>query len=79
MSTIEKKNKLYKIWFEMEHDALIEKFFDWDSNKNLDLKIEVFTKLNNGLKRDEIKEYYDILENYPKDTEDDETYVQKLW
>ena len=48
-------------------DYIVHKFFDYNSDKLLDLKIEVLTKLSNGVKPCDIKEYYDILELYPKD------------
>lgn len=41
------------------------KFFDINSNKNLDLKIKVLTDLKEGKTISEIPEFYDILELYP--------------
>ena len=43
------------------------KFFDINSNKNLDLKIKVLTELKEGKKISEIPEFYDVLELYPKE------------
>ena len=48
-------------------DLLIAKFFDLDSEKQLDLKIEVLTQLKNGVPPSDIPEYYSILELYPAD------------
>lgn len=48
-------------------DLLIGKFFDLDSEKQLDLKIEVLTQLKNGVPPKDIPEYYSILELYPAD------------
>lgn len=48
-------------------DLLIGKFFDLDSEKMLDLKIEVLTQLKNGVPPSDIPEYYSILELYPAD------------
>ena len=48
----------------------MEQFFDMDSDKLLDEKIEVLTALYEGKKISEIPKFYDILELYPKD----ETY-----
>lgn len=43
------------------------KFFDINSNKNLDLKIKVLTELKERKTISEILEFYDILELYPKE------------
>ena len=48
-------------------DELVAKFFDLDSEKQLDLKIEVLTQLKNGAPPSDIPEYYSILELYPAD------------
>lgn len=50
-------------------DYLVAKFFDLDSEEQLDLKIEVLTKLKNGTPPCDIPEYYSILELYPADGE----------
>lgn len=44
-----------------------EQFFDSDSNKLLDEKIEVLTELKNRKQISDIPNFYDILELYPKD------------
>lgn len=48
-------------------DQRIAKFFDLDSEEQLDLKIEVLTKLKDGVPPKDIPEYFDILELYPDD------------
>lgn len=51
------------------HDILVHKFFDINSEEQLDLKIEVLTQLKNGVPPSDIPEYYSILELYPADGE----------
>jgi len=46
---------------------LVSRFFNPNSSKNLDQKIEVLTKLKNGTPPSDIPDYYDILERYPRD------------
>lgn len=48
-------------------DETFLKFFDINSNKNLDLKIKVLTELKERKTISEIPEFYDILELYPKE------------
>lgn len=48
-------------------DETFLKFFDINSNKNLDLKIKVLTELKERKTISEIHEFYDILELYPKE------------
>ena len=45
----------------------LKNFFDVDSEELLDEKIEVLTKLKNGITPDKIDNYYKILKLYPKD------------
>lgn len=44
-----------------------EQFFDSDSDKLLDEKIEVLTALKEGKQISDIPNFYDILELYPED------------
>lgn len=44
-----------------------EQFFDSESNKLLDEKIEVLTELRNGKQISDVTNFYDILELYPKE------------
>lgn len=48
-------------------DVLVDRFFDLDSEKLLDEKIEVLTALKNGKAPDQIQKYYSILENFDPD------------
>lgn len=68
MTKEEKKIKLMQLGQNI-HDPLINNFFDWNSNKMLDKKIEVFEELKKGTPYTKINGLYDILEEYPKDTE----------
>ena len=45
------------------------RFFDFESDKMLDDKIEVLTALKNGKTISEIPKFYDILELYPDEDE----------
>ena len=49
-------------------DYLVHRFFDHDSLKMLDEKIEVLRRLNAGERPDKIPNYYKILEKYPSPT-----------
>lgn len=64
----EKLIKIRELLFEVD-DLIVQKFFDVDSEEMLDEKIEVLTKLKDGITPDKIDNYYDILELYPKDEE----------
>ena len=64
----DKEEKMLKILelYPLIHDTFIIEFFDLDSDKMLDEKIEVLTALKNGKVPAEIPNYYKILEKYPK-------------
>ena len=62
----EKLVKIRELLFEVD-DLLFHNFFDVDSEELLDEKIEVLTKLKNGITPDKIDNYYKILKLYPKD------------
>ena len=61
---IEKKNIIQGLLVKI-NDPLFHKFFDEDSDKLLDEKINVLNQLFNGKPPDEIEHYYDVLELYP--------------
>jgi len=65
---IEKMIQVMELYAEVD-DLLVQKFFDLDSEEQLDLKIEVLTQLKNGVPPCDIPEYYSILELYPADGE----------
>lgn len=65
---IEKMIQVMELYDEVAGlDFLVSKFFDLDSEENLDLKIKVLSKLKDGVAPADIPEYYDILELYPQD------------
>ncbi len=64
----EKMMQVMELYAEVMYiDELVAKFFDLDSEEQLDLKIEVLTQLKNGVPPKDIPEYYSILELYPAD------------
>ena len=65
-SNEKKKLKIMELLFEVD-DMMFKKFFDSDSDKMLDEKIEVLTALSKGVEPADIKNYYDVLELYPHD------------
>ena len=64
--SIEKREKIFSLLLEVS-DGLVAKFFDPDSEKMLNEKIEVLTALKEGRKPSEIPKYYDVLELYPEE------------
>ena len=63
----DKKIQIMKLLSQV-YDPMLE-FFDVDSDKMLDEKIEVLTDLVNGKSISEIPKFYDVLELYPNDNE----------
>ena len=66
---IEKGVKVRELFFEVVFPPMLTQFFDLDSDRLLDEKIEVLTALKEGKQISEIPNFYDILELYPKDGE----------
>ena len=67
MTNTEKKMvEIFDLYTKFDN-MLVNKFFDFESEKMLDEKIEVFTALAEGKKEGEIPKFYDVLELYPKD------------
>lgn len=64
MNVIEKLQKIKELYLEIDDELFIQ-FFDLDSTKMIDLKIEVMEQLAAGKKPSEIADYYKILELYP--------------
>lgn len=62
---IEKKAKILDLLFAVDCYE-VDQFFDADSDKMLDDKIEVLTALKEGKPIAEIPKFYDVLELYPK-------------
>ena len=63
MSTEDKKIKILGLLTEV-YDPML-KFFNSDSDKMLDEKIQVLTDLKNGKTISDIPNFYEILEDYP--------------
>ena len=61
---IEKKSKILDLLFEVDNYE-VSQFFDVDSDKMLDDKIEVLEALKKGKPIAEIPKFYDVLELYP--------------
>lgn len=57
---LEKKEKIRELFYEVYQPEF--RFFDLDSDKLLDEKIEVLEALKEGKTIDEIPKYYDVLE-----------------
>ena len=68
MTNEEKKIKIIDLSMEC-WDLLVMKFLDTNSDKLLDEKIDVLTKLSQGIPPSKISNYYNILELYPKKVE----------
>ena len=65
-----KKARIFDLWMDvMDFPPMLRQFFDLDSDKLLDEKIEALTTLKEGKPIHEIPKFYDILELYPKDQE----------
>lgn len=65
---IEKKLRIMELYIEI-YDPVFSKFFDVESDKMLDDKIEVLTALKEGKEIFQIPKFYDVLELMPKDGE----------
>lgn len=64
---IEKGVKMRELFFEVDFPPMLTQFFDLDSDRLLDEKIEVLTALKEGKQISDIPNFYTILELYPKD------------
>lgn len=64
---IEKGVKMRELFFEVDFPPMLTQFFDLDSDRLLDEKIEALTALKEGKQISDIPNFYDILELYPKD------------
>jgi hypothetical protein len=62
---IEKKSKILDLLFEVDNYE-VSQFFDVESDKMLDDKIEVLEALKKGKPIAEIPKFYDVLELYPR-------------
>ena len=67
---VEKKMKIIDLLFAVAGESFeLDKYFDVESDKMLDEKIEVLTALKEGKPIKDIPKYYDILELMPKNGE----------
>ena len=64
--TFIKWNKMVELYGEVAFNYPEFTFFDFESEEMLDEKIEVLTLLKEGKSIGEIPNFYDILENLPK-------------
>ena len=64
---IEKGVKVRELFYEVDFPPMLTQFFDLDSDRLLDEKIEVLTALKEGKQISDIPNFYTILELYPKD------------
>nr|DAZ12690.1 MAG TPA: hypothetical protein [Caudoviricetes sp.] len=64
---IEKGVKVRELFSDVDFPPMLTQFFDLDSDRLLDEKIEVLTALKEGKQISDIPNFYDILELYPKD------------
>lgn len=71
---IEKSVKMRQLFIEVEFPPMLTQFFDLDSDKLLDEKIEVLTALKEGKQIADIPNFYDILELYPKGEDGTDTH-----
>ena len=71
---IEKSVKMRQLFIEVEFPPMLTQFFDLDSDKLLDEKIEVLTALKEGMQIADIPNFYDILELYPKGEDGTDTH-----
>ncbi|WP_334196001.1 hypothetical protein [Muricomes intestini] len=62
---IKKQEKIMELLFSVDFPQI--KFFDLDSDKMLDEKIQVLEALKAGKTISEIPKFYDVLELMPKD------------
>lgn len=64
---IEKGVKVRELFSDADLPPMLAQFFDLDSDRLLDEKIEVLTAWKKGKQISDIPNFYDILELYPKD------------
>lgn len=62
--TQKKQLEIMDLLFEVD-DPIFKQFFDVDSDKMLDEKIEVLKQLKKGKAPADIPQYYEVLELYP--------------
>ncbi len=75
-----KKARVNDLWMEsINFPPMLRQFFDLESDKLLDEKIEVLTALKEGKAISDIPDFYDVLELYPKEQEKDGIRTEAIW
>lgn len=75
-----KKARVNDLWMKaINFPPMLRQFFDLDSDKLLDKKIEVLTALQEGKTISNIPNLYDILELYPKKQEMNGIITDVYW
>ena len=69
MDNMEKLMQVHRLLLDVRFPPMFAQFFDVESEKMLDEKIEVLEALKAGKKIDDIAKFYDVLELMPKDGE----------
>lgn len=68
MTNVEKQIKIMDLLLSVTGESYeVDNYFDTESEKMLDEKIEVLTALKEGKPIAEIPKFYDVLELMPKD------------
>lgn len=65
LEMIEKMERILSLWAEVDFPPMMVQFFDLDSEKLLDEKIEVLEALKDGKQISEIPNFYLVLELMP--------------
>ena len=69
MELAQKKDKIAMLVFRARKPFIFQ-YFDFESNENLDKKLDVLERLIAGEEIDVIDGFWDILELYPKENEE---------
>ncbi len=70
---MEKETKLFELIWQTGNE-LVERFMNDENGKMLDEKIEVCQRLIDGDAPDDIPNFYDVLDDMPKDTADEKIF-----
>lgn len=70
---IEKETKLFELKGQTGNE-LVDRFMNDENGKMLDEKIEVCERLINGEAPEDIENFYDVLDDMPKDTDKEKTF-----
>ncbi len=74
-----KHAKIDDLMREVIFPPMLLQFFDLDSDRLLDEKIEVLAAMKEGKPISDIPNFYDALELYPKEQEKDRIVTEVLW